>query len=362
MNEQLSPTEQDLISEGELSPVYQDSEITQMLEAQKSAGDVPAALFTDIDDTAYIPDDPEASQALFNEAKERNFPLIADTGGQFQVVKARIDSGELPPFQVICSSVGTQIRVLTNKMDAGKKVYKLDEEYRDKLLASGYDRKAVVRLASEEVENYVKSSPDLKLDFQWPAEEKSFLEGAPCLENQEFKTSLQFETDDAKRALEVKERFISLFPQFKVSVCEASEREGLHYLDILAADKVDAINYLCSKLGIEAGMIAGDSGNDIAMLTKSGESFYSVLVGGHKAEAFNAVSSIASEPGVTGKGSFRRVPTESGTKLYYLEKGNLKGPNSIIQAAKMILRAANIEKIRRQKEVDLRKSEQIEEK
>lgn len=329
---------------------YPGSELNRMLNLQRENTGQAMALFTDIDDSFFLPGDPEESKALFDEAGEQNYPVIADTGNQIQVVRDRIASGELPEFQAVCSSVGSQIWVLKSD-ETGERSYVPDSKYREKVLATGFDRKEVAALAENEIEVYSQSDPDLKLSFQWPIEEREFLEGGHYLENQEFKVSLQFESD-LEKMYDVKNKFHEIFPRAKVSVCEIKkidEQKNLYFMDILAADKADAINYLCEELGIDVGMVAGDSGNDIAMLSNTYANVHSVLVGSHKPEAYNAISKLTSGPEVSGKGSFRRVPTGESNKLFYIERKGLRGPHSIKRAAEILLRASRIAKLSKEK-------------
>jgi len=331
----------------ELLPLYQNSRLYSMLKAQKKSEGESAAIFTDIDDTAFLLSEPETTKILFDEAEQQNCPVIADTGNQIQVVERRIAEGELPYFQAICSSVGSQIWVL--KQDGENLSYIPDLKYRKKVLATGFDRKEVVKSAWQEIVSKTASGQELKLQFQWPEDEQAFLNGEPYLENQEFKVSLQFE-GDLFIAKNLKEQFAGIFPKFRVSVCQIKPLEGeraLYYLDILAFDKADAIDYLVEELDIDSGIVAGDSGNDISMLSKSSDKIHSVLVGYPKPEALLAMEVIISQEGVAGRGSFRRVPTATGTKLFYIERNGRKGPHSVKRAVELLIRARAISRIKK---------------
>ncbi len=123
-----------------------------------------------------------------------------------------------------------------------------------------------------------------------------------------------------------------------------------YYLDVLAATKVDAVNYLRTVAGIKLGAVAGDSGNDIDMLLETGD-LHAILVGGAKSEAVSAIQekTVGKEKG---KRSFRKIMNEQGhVKACYTEpKEDLLGPESIIRALKILNRAENIKKIREEKE------------
>ena len=332
----------------EIPPAYIDSELITMLNNQKKNTGESTAIFTDIDDTAFLPSEPSATKLLFDQAREQNYPIIADTGNQIQVVERRIANGELPYFQAICSSVGSQIWVL--KEENGKLCYIPDSKYRERVLATGFDRKIVVNSAKQEIEDQAVSNPELKLQFQWPKEEQEFLDGKPYLKNQEFKVSLQFE-GDSTAMYDVKNRFQELFAKFRVSVCQIKkldENRSFYYMDLLALDKADAINYLVEELDIDSGMVAGDSGNDISMLDESSDKISSIEVGGSKPELVEAVDEIVNQKDVIGKGSFKYVPTGKGRfKLFYVEKKGRKGPYSVEYAAEILRRAQSIANIRK---------------
>lgn len=353
MGEILGPDEKDLLGPDhqaerrETSSVYDGSELQSILNVQRERSGETMALFTDIDDSFYLPDDPTATQQLFNELKGKDIPVVAVTGNQIQVVEERIARADLPHFQAICSSVGSQIWVLTPDPKTGNPRYSLDQAYLEKVVATGFDRKKIVEIAKEEIKKSAQEDPTSKLNFQWP-EEEEFYNGQPCLANQEYKVSLQFESD-LEQMIQIRDRFIQLFSDFKVSVCQIKEIGGgknFYYLDILAADKADAINYLCDTLRVDIGMVAGDSGNDITMLSGTGNNVHSVLVGSYKPEAKKAVDEMTSHPEATGRGSFRRVPTRDGSKLFYTERHGLKGPHSIRRAAEILRRASVIAKIK----------------
>ncbi|MFA6963919.1 MAG: HAD family hydrolase [Patescibacteria group bacterium] len=338
----------DLESPAEEAPsAYTDSELVAMLDAQRKSNGESVAVFTDIDDTAFLPSEPETTKILFDGAKRENYPIIADTGNQIQVVGERIAKGELPYFQAICSSVGSQIWVL--KREGDKLFYVPDSKYRERVLATGFNRKEVVETAKEEIDGESASDQELKLQFQWPAEEQAFLDGAPYLENQEFKVSLQFE-GNIQKMQSVRDRFTELFPKFRVSVCQIQKLDGgksLYYVDLLALDKADAINYLVEELDIDSGIVAGDSGNDIPMFENSIDKVAKVKVGGSKPELDEAIDDIVNKEDVTGAGSFKYVPTNQGEHaLFYVEKKGRKGPHSVAYAAEVLRRAREINKIR----------------
>ena len=127
-----------------LMETYHDSELMEMLGTQRERNEKTTAFFTDIDNTFYKAGKENAMAYLTEKAKERNIPIIAVTGNDFNGVYQRIESGELPRFQVISGSVGTEIWVL-HKSEDGKYEYKKDEYFEKLLIKGGFEREELVK-------------------------------------------------------------------------------------------------------------------------------------------------------------------------------------------------------------------------
>ncbi|MCL5008791.1 MAG: hypothetical protein M1400_00420 [Patescibacteria group bacterium] len=143
------------------------------------------------------------------------------------------------------------------------------------------------------------------------------------------------------------------FPKQNILTCEeighnrnlpANAPIKKYCLDILPATKADAVNYLEKICGINKGLVAGDSGNDTAMLIDS-RGLTAVLVGGYKTELRSAVDSKTPSP-KPGKRSFQRITAASGeTKAVYIEQGERLAAESILHAAKILERAEKLSRI-----------------
>jgi len=265
-----------------------DTKIWADLQAQSSAGRECSALFTDIDNTWYRPDSPvavEAAWELRERASAAPYPIIAVTGASFDgLVWPRVESEVLPRPEVVASSVGTSIRFLLANNHFVK-----DMEYELWLQDIGYDRLEVLHAVNQLL-------PQLRADgaeisFQEPEKEAAYLE-SPDPNYQPYKVSMHFFADEAG-AQDTATFFGREFSRFKIVTCEDIHHNATlppeapskkYCLDIVAANKADAVNYIIKKLRLVRGVVGGDSGNDIDMLLDTPESFIAVAVGGHKAE------------------------------------------------------------------------------
>lgn len=339
-----------------VASVYLNSDWMKLKRSQVVSGQPFAILATDIDHTFHRSDRIEKMNTLFDESNLRDVPIMAVTGNWFPGVMRRIESGELPYFQVIASSVGTEIWVLQTDSD-GDKRYLRDETFRKKLLESGFDRFELARKARDMAETIQAKSPEWRLEFQKEVDEANYLNGGKLPEGQEFKISFHFfvKTSDLT---EVVESVSAFFPDQEIIACgeigynsKLSENEAVHKfcLDIVPVTKAGAVNYISKVTGVERGIVAGDSGNDIDMLINS-EKMTAVLVGGAKSEAVAGIDKatvVGSKKGTR----FRRVLDDNGQiKACYVEKDDnaLLGPESIIKAVEILNRAANIQRIKEQ--------------
>lgn len=255
-----------------------DSKVWSDLHKQSKAGRKRSALITDIDDTFYKAGHDGAVQAAWDlraKANDAPYPIIAVTGGDYeQLVRGRLESKELPELDVLVTSVGTEIRYL-----ASDGSYRKDEVYDGLLKRTGYDRLRIVRAVQKIL------ADNFAITFQNSAEEISYVK-TPDLLYLPYKVSLHFYAEDDPN--EVARLFAREFPDCKIVVCEAIDQSATprkkYCLDIVAANKADAVNYLIQKLELSRGVVAGDSGNDIDMLLDTPGSFVAVAVGGHKTE------------------------------------------------------------------------------
>lgn len=287
--------------ETETASVYSDSEILHMIEEQKKVGRIPAALFTDIDNTFYRKDRDWSSKVLFRDLQQEKYPIIAVTGNGFSGIEKRIQSGELPYFSIIAGAVGTEIYVLHE--ENGKKVYKKDEAYEELLLAKDFNRLELAKKSQHIIENlkgenleYKGAHPEWQLDFQRPEEEKE------CIEKnieggEQFKLSFYAFASSGESLETLKDEILKRFTEQRAVFCEEinynskMQEEDInkkYCIDILPTTKADVIEYIADKTGIAFKVIAGDSGNDTGMIMNSKENV-SIVVGGAKPELLDVI-------------------------------------------------------------------------
>jgi HAD superfamily hydrolase (TIGR01484 family) len=245
------------------------------LAAQRKRGELPAAIFTDLDGTFVVEGGDAAkaaAEAVFQRAQTADWPLIAVSGRSTFRVTGEVQRGELPPFSAIVAAVGTEISL----WQGGR--YVPDMQYAARL-APLYEQKEVEQLSRQ-------------VAATLPKKYGVYQHKKPVVEP--FKMSFRFEAPTAKDIVTVMEPFQQAFPQLKLILCEdlwynlAHKGEPKHYnIDIVPASKSDAIKYLMEKHGIGRGIMAGDSGNDIDALLVPG--LIAVLVGGHLPEAHDAL-------------------------------------------------------------------------
>ena len=325
-----------------------------MIQQQEQRGEKPGALFTDIDNTFYRQERDFASRQLFAAAMKNSYPVVAITGNEFTEIKRRIESGELPRFQVVAGAVGTEIWVL--REERGNPEYVKDEFFHDCLVDTGYDRKVIVRKSRQAIQEVGKQYPESSFNFQIP-EKQHELEASPDPHYQPFKVSFHFFADKDSLG-KITEDIAGRFPDQTVIVCEeigynknlAPEAKKRKYcLDILPATKADTVDYIARVAGIKRGIVAGDSGNDSEMLLRS-EILNGVLVGGYKPEAGRDVDASI-ENKKQGERSFQRIKvSEDKDRLIYIEqKPERLAAESILRATKILQRAEVIEEIKEKK-------------
>lgn len=327
--------------------IYQESVLGKMLDSQK---DDRVALFTDIDNTFARKGFEGASLELEKRSGEESVPIVAVTGNYFSVVMKRILSGELPPFQAIASSVGTEIWLLKGVSEDGTPEYVKDTVFQESLEKSGYVRNELVEVSEKVILDFEKTHPDWKFDFQSPEKELD-LKTNP---DDEYRFKISFfaylsDEDVSAMVAELQEKF----PKQQVVVCEEinynktlspDAKIKKFCIDILPITKAGAVRYMSKVANVDQGLVAGDSGNDIDMLLNSGE-LDAVLVGGYKQEAKDALDKTVIEK--KGKRSFRKVVGNDGrVKSVYIEQGDRVAAESILRSAEILKRAKQIKKIK----------------
>lgn len=276
--------------------------LSEMLRAQKKLRKPHSALITDIDNTFYRSGHRAAEVAAWELNKRANtapYPIIAVTGNSFEHVRRRIENGELPVFQAVVGDVGTDMWLLESDG-----TFTRDQPYQKRLSGSGYNRRDVVQAARLLLPFFRKHG--IRMQFQAPEKEAAYLTH-PSPDYLPYKVSLHFFGDDEAVEL-VQAIFENQFKNQKIVICEEIHHNAMlgpaagtkkYCLDILAATKADAVNYLIKQFDLRQGVVAGDSGNDVSMLLETPDNFAAVAVGGHKPELRTAL-----ETAKTGKPVF----------------------------------------------------------
>lgn len=337
---------------------YTGSDLIAMLDKQADLGEPETALCVDIDNTFHKKGYEEAMRQLTQNADERHIPIIAVTGNSFEGVLKRINSGELPPFAGIAGAVGTELWILRRNKATGRISYQKDTFFENTLREALYNRLEIVKKAERMIRELSISQPHWQLNFQQPEAEEMFLKDQST-EHQPFKTSFHFfsspETIDAV-GKEMHERF----PDNYVVICEEINHNRTlaenapirkYCADVLPIGKSGVITYLSKLVGIKQGIVAGDSGNDIEMLTR-GHAFDPVLVGGHTPEAAQGIHKLMQNR-KDGKQSFQRIVGPDGIeRAIYVEPAGSKrqAAESILRAVTILRRARNIKKMRAENE------------
>lgn len=278
--------------------------------------------------------------------------IVAVTGNDLNALMPRIEGGQLPWFEAIIGAVGTEIWILHS--DCRNRMGYVRDAYFDRLLRAGaFERRMLSLRACSVIDGLRRSDADLQFDFQDPASERALLDGQQG-NAQPFKISFFFFARSPEHAACIGREVRQQFPGNRVLVCEEIHYNWLlrttaprrkYCLDILPITKAEAVDYLCATLGVDVAVVAGDSGNDVDMLVNSSASI-SILVGGATQEAVREIDMATLKKG---NGCFRRFRGRDGAaKWCYVEEtssGRL-GPDSILQAATILQRAASVKSIR----------------
>lgn len=296
------------------------SDLMKMIDMQV---DGRRAIFTDIDDTlidrAHRSRPIAAAWELREWADATSCPIILVSGVDFATILTRLTMGEIPAAEAVIGAVGTELWL--RQPDGG---WLHDREYDRLVRSSGFDRETVRQQATALITELNEHSPDLRLTFQ-------------RLPGHLRKVSFHFFAEENDVQLVAKE-FRRTFPAYYIITCREIHYNSLlpadsalqkYCLDIVPASKQTAITYLIDKLGLTEGYKAGDSGNDIDMLLNP-DPLMPILVGGHKAEALQAVEQELRlrRPGL--------IQYLKDGRPIYIENGDRLAAQSILHALRMV--------------------------
>lgn len=226
------------------------------------------------------------------------------------------------------------------------------------LLERGYDRTTLATIGQQMVEDVNGKNPDYEgeqhpewqLDFQHPLEEQAFREGKAPAETP-FKMSFYAFANSEDSLAALRAEMASRFPGQEVVISEEinynskmqpGDTNKRYCIDILPITKAGAVDYISSTTGVAMRVVAGDSGNDSEALIGTGD--VAIIVGGAKPELVAAIDDVVSE--TEENRHFQRVRDEEGnlTKLYYRERGEGLGPESIARAIRFLKLAQRLHK------------------
>lgn len=350
---------------------YTKTELVQLAEVRRAAGLDTVLLATDIDKTWIRHLENRSIQGLPLQAElaEQDIPVVAVTGNALANVRPRIESGELPFFPVIAGSVGTEVWLKLSEAPAastddviqitnnrGEIAFYVKDRFFDHLLAErDYNRKAIAVFGQEFVaecaqldQSATREDDRYQLSFQNQDQEEKYLADGTVPTGQEYKVSFHFFADSLEQVQRVVQAAEAKFGQ-RISYCQEmnyndklspSETYRKYCLDVLPVTKGEVVNYLSREVvRADATLVAGDSGNDVGLLTESGD--VSITVGGATPELTERIDqTITESQQIAGRGSFRRVQIDGQTKLYFRERRSEKyGPDSILYALRVLQRA-----------------------
>lgn len=262
----------------------------------------------------------QASDALTQYLNTYSIPIIAITGRNFLEVRNGQADGEkyqdehLPYFDIIASSIGTQVYVYQS---GAVKRYIKDEFFEQNIARnSGYKRIEIYPLCTELKESMSLKFPTLDFVFQ-PIDQATNLfkyntERTIKYEEDPYKISFMCKKDViSRRTLEtlLKNWFISHGKSF-VEIIISTADDGGFFIDIVPFGKDRVIKYLMNLTLADVGIVAGDSGNDKLMILNAPSA--AVVAGGSKQE--DLIAEIASVPRIKSMEYYYMLP--NGVPIY----------------------------------------------
>lgn len=262
--------------ETETAKIFENSTILGKIETRMDHGKQPVALFADIDNTFYHPEETEAMHDLYHLIGENNYGLIYVTGRDLPIVEGQKD---LPQADIVVTAVGTEIYVRTKEGQ-----YVADENYAQ-LLRKNWKREDVYAAVGKIVDERSEA-----VQFQ-PRDKREGEEGKDPRGPQEFKISLWVDGENADYVASLAKKMQAEIPHSQIITSEDINISGRYNIDLLpeGVSKSFAVRYLSRALGLK-GFVAGDSGNDVAMLIESGHT--GILVGGARKDAKKSLVEI----------------------------------------------------------------------
>ncbi len=289
----------------------------------------------DIDNTMYHPETgAEAAAALAKLLDDRSTPLCYVTGAEIHKVLARVERGELPMPDAVCSSVGTRMY-----LHLGKGLFVLDGDLQDGFRQRGFDKQLLLE-ESKNVSQVLVAKHGLSNFVQQPGNTG---------DEQAFKLSFHFfgnplQSDQGLEA--ARDAFVQRLAQLdlkcKVVVCEeVGYNEGLEpglskkfCLDLVPETKEFPVNQLLEKVPRVRVCTGGDSGNDEGLICSVESPGISVVVGNAHSDLKNFAHARSTE---TFNPEQRDIELGDGIRrtVYFADASKL-GPASLVKGFELL--------------------------
>ena len=216
-----------------------------------------------------------ATQALTAYLDDYSIPIVTITGRNVRDVLEAQAGGRyyqddrLPFFDVICSSLGTEIYVLQNNE---YHTYLEDKEYNINTLEdTGFHYNTIFPLIDKLKDTLNERFPTLHLTYQIKDAHASLFKkngpDSPVIIEEPYKISLYGKADvvSVQTLNNLCASWLTSNGYPHVAVVVYSHEDTV-YVDISAYEKNHAVSYIMELTNADYGVVAGDSGNDKLMI------------------------------------------------------------------------------------------------
>jgi hydroxymethylpyrimidine pyrophosphatase-like HAD family hydrolase len=254
--------------------LFQKADILTLFDERRQAGLLPAILFTDIDRCFWEASLSGVTEHLFQQLEAADYGLVLLTGKSRENIEVL---SEVPPADIIATAAGTEIFVRC----AGE--LRFDENFEARLRATGWVRSEVKDILADVLTTLQQQG----IALEWQPQDKD----EPTPQTKEFKISFTMIGTDTDMVA-ARQAFINA--TVGLVLASSSHEDSRQYkIDIVPfrSGKRGALEYILENLPqVGAGFVAGNSGNDFAMLQLG--AFPAILVGGASAEAVTALEAV----------------------------------------------------------------------
>lgn len=240
-----------------------------------------------------------ATQALTAYLDDYSIPIVTITGRNIRdVLEAQAggrfyqDDG-LPFFDVICSSLGTEIYVLQNNY---YHTYLEDRKYNTNTLEdTGFHYDTIFPLVDRLKDTLNERFPSLHLTYHIKDARASLFKKngpeSPVIIEEPYKISLYGKADvvSVNTLYNLCASWLTSNGYPHIAVVVYSHEDTIN-VDISAYEKNHAVSYIMKLTGADCGVVAGDSGNDKLMILNAPSG--AIVPGGADDELINALKDI----------------------------------------------------------------------